>query len=37
MVKYIVAADKNYNFGCCFVWVWNLVVDIAGGEEAEGV
>ena len=21
----------------CFVWVWNLVVDIAGGNEAEGV
>ena len=24
-------------FGCCFVWVWNLVVDTAGGKEAEGV
>jgi len=22
---------------CGFVWVWNLVVDIAGGKEAEGV
>ena len=22
---------------CLFVWVWNLVVDIAGGKEAEGV
>ena len=22
---------------CCFVWVWNLVADIAGGKEAEGV
>jgi len=22
---------------CCFVWVWKLVVDIAGGNEAEGV
>ena len=21
---------------CCFVWVWKLVVDTAGGEEAEG-
>jgi len=21
----------------CFVWVWNLVVDIAGGKEEEGV
>ena len=27
----------NYNFACCFVWVWNLLVDIAGGKEAEGV
>jgi len=27
---------KNY-FACCFVWVWNLVADIAGGKEAEGV
>ena len=26
----------NYNFAC-FVWVWNLVADIAGGKEAEGV
>jgi len=26
-----------YNFAYCFVWVWNLVVDIAGGKEAEGV
>ena len=22
---------------CCFVWVWNLVADIEGGKEAEGV
>jgi len=22
---------------CCFVWLWNLVADIAGGNEAEGV
>ena len=21
----------------CFVWVWNLVADIAGGKEAKGV
>ena len=28
---------QNYNFACCFVWVWNLVVDIVGGKEAEGV
>ena len=25
------------NLACCFVWVWNLVADIAGGKEAEGV
>jgi len=24
-------------FVYCFVWVWNLVADIAGGKEAEGV
>jgi hypothetical protein len=22
---------QNYNFACCFVWVWNLVAQIAGG------
>ena len=27
----------SYVFACCFVWVWNLVVDIARGKEAEGV
>ena len=27
----------NYNLACCFVWVWNLVADIVGGKEAEGV
>ena len=26
-----------YNLACCFVWLWNLVADIAGGKEAEGV
>ena len=26
-----------YNFVCYFIWVWNLVVDIAGRKEAEGV
>ena len=26
-----------YLFACCFVWVWNLVADIQGGKEAEGV
>jgi len=25
------------NFACCFVWVWNLVANIAGGKEAGGV
>ena len=28
---------QNYNLARCFVWVWNLVADIAGGKEAEGV
>ena len=28
---------QNYNSACCFAWVWNLVADIAGGKEAEGV
>jgi len=27
----------NYNLVCCFVWVSNLVADIARGKEAEGV
>jgi len=27
----------NYNFADCFVWMWNLVADIAGGKEVEGV
>ena len=27
----------NYNFADCFLWVWNVVVDIAEGKEAEGV
>jgi len=26
-----------HNFACCFVLVWNLVADFAGGKEAEGV
>ena len=26
-----------YKFACCFVWVRNLVADIAGGKEAEVV
>jgi len=30
---------KKYsnNFAYCFIWVWNLVTDIEGGKEAEGV
>ena len=28
---------KNYNFAHGFVWVWNLVADIEGGTQAEGV
>jgi len=27
---------QNYKFAGCFVWVWNLVADIAGGKDAEG-
>jgi hypothetical protein len=27
----------NYNFACGFVWLWNLVADIEGGTQAEGV
>ena len=27
----------DYNFAFCFVWLWNLVADITGGKEAEGV
>ena len=28
---------ENYNFARGFVWVWNLVADIEGGTQAEGV
>ena len=28
---------QNCNFACCFKWVFNLIVNIAGGKEAEGV
>jgi hypothetical protein len=32
---HVVALEKkdihNYNFDCCFVWVWNLVAVIEGG------
>jgi hypothetical protein len=27
----------NYNFPRGFVWVWNMVADIDGGTQAEGV
>ena len=46
MYKYVssVAREKNIlnfsdavYFACCFVWVWNLVADIAEGKEAESV
>ena len=30
-------ASQNYNSACCFVWMWNLVADIEGGTQAEGV
>ena len=22
---------QNYDFACCFVWLWNLIADIEGG------
>ena len=28
---------QYFNLACYFLWVWNLVADIAGGKEAEGV
>jgi hypothetical protein len=28
---------KNYNFACCFVWVWNLVAHIEGRTWAFGI
>ena len=31
------AKIQNYNFACCFVWVWNLVANNEGGTWAEGV
>ena len=37
IVKIINSIIKFYNFACCFVWVSNLVADIAGGKEDEGV
>ena len=36
-LKYIHVVNVQNIFACCFVWVWNLVADIAGGKEAEGV
>jgi hypothetical protein len=28
---------ENYNFPYIFMWVWNLVSDIKGGTQTEGV
>jgi hypothetical protein len=28
---------QDYNFACCSVWVSNLVSDIKGGTQTEGV
>jgi predicted double-glycine peptidase len=28
---------QNYNFACGSVWVWNLVSNIKGEPETEGV
>jgi hypothetical protein len=28
---------QNYNFACGSVWVWNLVSDMKGGAQTEGV
>ena len=36
-LNYIGVYPRHYNFACCYVWVWNMVVDIAGGKKAEGV
>ena len=36
IIKLIIYVS-NYNLAGCFVWVWNLVADIEGGKEAEGV
>ena len=29
--KYKDEDAQNYNFACCFVWVWNFVTYIEGG------
>jgi len=34
---FLLYVPKNYNFACCVLGVGNLVADIAGGKEAEGV
>jgi hypothetical protein len=28
---------QKFNFACCVVWVRNLVAEIEGGTQAEGV
>ena len=35
--KYKDEGVQNYNFACCFVCVWNLVLHAEGGTEAGGV
>jgi hypothetical protein len=32
-----VRINKNYNFACGSVWVWNSVSDIKGWTQTEGV
>ena len=34
---FIFLFTTNYNFASCFVWVWNLVANIEGRKEAEGL
>ena len=29
--KFKIQYIHNYNFACCFVWMWNLVADIERG------
>jgi hypothetical protein len=29
--------NYEYNFVCCFIWVWNLVAAVEGGTYAEGL
>jgi hypothetical protein len=37
VIQFAIQKDiQNYNLACCFVWLWNLVVHIEGGKQAEG-